>query len=131
MHGDRGDGPEPAAGSRGVPNGVEPSPDKGLPGDRVGPASPDRVTFRFRLAGRVQGVGFRYFVRHRALTLEIQGWVRNTPDGSVEAEATGPEQALAALEAELWKGPPGARVDRVERVKLPAPVENVGFEIVG
>jgi acylphosphatase len=46
------------------------------------------------IMGRVQGVGFRYFVEHKAIVCHISGWVKNTPDGSVEIEATGEPENL-------------------------------------
>ena len=60
------------------------------------------------VSGRVQGVGFRWFVRVRASRLGIAGWVRNRPDGSVEVAARGDADALATFERHLWAGPPGA-----------------------
>jgi acylphosphatase len=61
-------------------------------------------------AGRVQGVGFRWFVRERAQALGLAGWVRNEPDGTVRVVAEGPPAALDALAAALRAGPPGAVV---------------------
>lgn len=63
--------------------------------------------------GRVQGVGFRWFVRERARSLGLSGWVRNEPDGSVEVFAVGPDGELARLRHLLEQGPPAARVERV------------------
>ena len=64
--------------------------------------------------GRVQGVGFRWFVRERARELELSGWARNLPDGSVEIAASGAPQAISALRQLLQRGPDGARVTVVE-----------------
>lgn len=64
--------------------------------------------------GRVQGVGFRWFVRERARALGLTGWVRNTPDGAVEVLAFGNEDALDKLRNLLSLGPSGARVSEVE-----------------
>jgi acylphosphatase len=75
------------------------------------------TTSRFRVEGAVQGVGFRYFVRHRASALGLGGRVRNLADGSVEVVAQGAPKALADLEAALWRGPPLARVSRVVRTE--------------
>ncbi|MDO4285694.1 MAG: acylphosphatase [Eubacteriales bacterium] len=47
--------------------------------------------------GRVQGVGFRYYARHKAAQLALTGWVRNLPDGSVEMEVQGPEERIDEL----------------------------------
>jgi acylphosphatase len=63
--------------------------------------------------GRVQGVGFRWFVLEVARDLELSGWVANELDGSVRCVAEGPRPALEALLEELGRGPLGARVDRV------------------
>jgi acylphosphatase len=67
--------------------------------------------------GRVQGVGFRWFVYTEARRLDLAGWVRNNPDGSVELEAEGEAASLQRLRERVQKGPPAARVDRV--VELP------------
>jgi acylphosphatase len=64
--------------------------------------------------GRVQGVGFRYYVREHARALRIAGWVRNLPDGSVEVLAQGSQDAVERLRAALVAGPSGARVLSVE-----------------
>jgi acylphosphatase len=65
--------------------------------------------------GRVQMVGFRYFVVERARALGLSGWVRNGNDGAtVEVLAEGPEDALRRLEAALREGPRGARVDDLD-----------------
>jgi len=69
---------------------------------------------RFVVTGRVQGVGFRWFVRAEARPLEVSGWVRNRPDGAVEGEAEGREDAIDALLEVLQVGPPSAIVTNVE-----------------
>ncbi|MDF1502631.1 acylphosphatase [Roseisolibacter sp. H3M3-2] len=66
-----------------------------------------------RVEGRVQRVGFRWFVREEATRLGLAGWVRNLPDGAVEVAASGEPDALAALRAALARGPQGARVAAV------------------
>jgi len=63
--------------------------------------------------GRVQGVGFRWFVLDVARRLEVSGWVANEPDSSVRCVAEGPRPALEAFLLELARGPLNARVDRV------------------
>ena len=68
--------------------------------------------------GRVQGVGFRYFVVRRALELGLVGWVANEADGSVRCVAEGPPAALDTLEAALRGGPTGAIVDAVDAVRM-------------
>lgn len=70
--------------------------------------------------GRVQGVGFRYFVVRRALDLGLVGWVANAADGSVRCVAEGSAAAIAVLEAELRAGPMGAVVDEVDAVRMMA-----------
>lgn len=64
--------------------------------------------------GRVQGVGFRYFVVRRARALGLAGWVANQADGSVRCVAEGPSPVLERLLEVLRQGPPGSRVDRVD-----------------
>ena len=65
--------------------------------------------------GRVQGVGFRYYVRERARSLRLAGWVRNLPDGAVEVLARGERDALERLRSAILAGPPGARVTTVDQ----------------
>ena len=72
-----------------------------------------RVARRFVVSGRVQGVGFRYFTQDTARREGVTGWVRNLPDGRVEAIADADADAGSCLERALRTGPRGARVDRV------------------
>lgn len=74
------------------------------------------MTERRRLVvrGRVQGVGFRWFVRETARRCGLAGWVRNLADGSVELEASGPPDMLALLAEAVRAGPPGADVTSVD-----------------
>jgi acylphosphatase len=65
---------------------------------------------RYHARGRVQGVGFRYFVERAAVDLGLTGYVRNLDDGRVEVYAVGPDEALSELERRLWKGPAYADV---------------------
>jgi acylphosphatase len=65
------------------------------------------------VTGRVQGVGYREFVRRCALRLDVSGWVRNRTDGSVEALLQGAAANLDALLAEMRRGPPGSSVTRL------------------
>ena len=69
---------------------------------------------RFLVRGRVQGVGFRWFVEREAHILQLAGWVRNNPDGTVEVLAQGTRDQLAGLRSRLQEGPRAARVDDVE-----------------
>lgn len=71
-------------------------------------------TRHLRIHGRVQGVWFRESMRLEAERLNVTGWVRNTPDGAVEAVIQGPADAVEALIGWAHSGPPMARVDRVE-----------------
>ena len=71
-------------------------------------------TRRYTVTGRVQGVGFRWFVEHAAVQLGVAGWVRNRGDGSVEVLASGTREQLHKLYAELLKGPRASRVEKVE-----------------
>ena len=78
-----------------------------------------------RVTGRVQGVGFRWFVRERARRLGLAGWVRNLRDGSVEVAAAGDQGQLDLLVGELRRGPQGAAVEDVtpmaEAIEAPLP----------
>ncbi|MBS0338722.1 MAG: acylphosphatase [Proteobacteria bacterium] len=69
---------------------------------------------RLLVLGRVQGVGYRESMRLAALRSGCTGWVRNLPDGSVEALVQGPPESVAALIAWAGRGPPAARVDSVQ-----------------
>lgn len=71
------------------------------------------MVLHFLIQGRVQGVGFRWFVHREASELDLRGWVRNTEDGDVEVVAAGEAEDLADLRASLKRGPRGSRVDRV------------------
>jgi acylphosphatase len=68
---------------------------------------------RFIVRGRVQGVGFRWFVEREARMLGIAGWVRNNSDGSVEVLAVGTRDQLIGLRSKLQQGPRASRVDEV------------------
>jgi acylphosphatase len=72
-----------------------------------------RIARRFVINGRVQGVGFRWFTKDVALREGVTGWVRNLPDGRVEALVEGDEEAVTRVERALHTGPPGARVQTV------------------
>jgi acylphosphatase len=71
------------------------------------------MVLHFLIRGRVQGVGFRWFVHREASELGLRGWVRNTDTGDVELVAAGPPDDLNELRIELKKGSRGSRVDRV------------------
>lgn len=74
---------------------------------------------RWIVRGRVQGVGFRWFVGREAQRLGLVGFVRNLPDGTVEVVSEGADESLDALERVLERGPAMARVEGVERLHVP------------
>ena len=87
----------------------------------------------YLVKGRVQGVGFRWFVQREAAEIGLRGWVRNTDAGHVEIVAAGEPEELAELKTALHKGSRGSRVDAVLEDEL---VESEGsqlgpFEIEG
>ncbi|MEO5362436.1 MAG: acylphosphatase [Magnetococcus sp. DMHC-8] len=84
---------------------------------------------RLHIFGRVQGVYYRVSTQQEAERLGVTGWVKNRPDGSVEAEAHGPPSAVTALIAWCQHGPPGARVERVEVTDCP-PADYPNWTIV-
>ena len=79
--------------------------------------------------GRVQGVGFRYFVEEEAIMLDLKGWVRNRWDGTVEVVAEGERQALEKFLAALRRGPRASSVSDVQVVWLPATGEFHSFTV--
>lgn len=86
----------------------------------------DVVRRRAVVRGRVQGVGFRFSTEGEADRLGLAGWVRNLPDGSVEVEAEGTPEAVAALVAWLHEGPVGSEVEGVD-VTDATPTGEAGF----
>ncbi len=86
---------------------------------------------RFVVRGRVQGVGFRWYVEREAGTLGIAGWVRNNFDGSVEVLSMGTREQLAQLRSRLRAGPRAARVDDVEEAEAPPVPGLKSFRIEG
>ncbi len=80
----------------------------------AGADEPAEAALRLRIAGRVQGVGYRAWVAEQARALGLAGFVRNRLDGTVELVARGPREALDALAAACRFGPPAARVDRID-----------------
>ena len=91
------------------------------------------MVVHFLIRGRVQGVGFRWFVHREASELGLRGWVRNTDAGEVEVVAAGDAAMIAELRVELRKGSRGSRVDAViEHELTDAEGESLGaFEIEG
>ena len=88
-----------------------------------------RLTRRYLVTGRVQGVGFRYFAADCARREGLHGTVRNLPDGRVEAVADGDLESLSRFEAALWRGPSRARVDDVVSEDRPPLGRAEGFAI--
>jgi acylphosphatase len=103
----------------------------GAAGGSGGPADPVRAAVFARVEGRVQGVGFRYSCICEGRRLGLSGWVRNSPDGSVEVWAEGPAAKLDVLIAWLRHGPPYARVDRLDYEKRPPLGVYHGFTVEG
>jgi acylphosphatase len=77
-----------------------------------------QAAVRWLISGRVQGVGFRWFVARHAHAQGLAGWTRNLPDGRVEVVASGDPEALRTLEARLRSGPPSAIVEHVEKLEI-------------
>ncbi len=94
-------------------------------------ASTEKHARRFLVRGRVQGVGFRWFVEREAHILQVAGWVRNNPDGTVEVLAQGTREQLAGLRSRLLEGPRASRVDDVEVSDAEAEPGLLSFQIRG
>jgi acylphosphatase len=84
--------------------------------------------YRYLVRGRVQGVGYRYFVLRQADALGVTGFARNRADGAVEVVAEGTDDALAGLEGRLREGPAFAEVTGVERETI-EPRGDAGFHV--
>lgn len=96
-------------------------------------AMPDDHAIRvYRVTGRVQGVGYRWWTRREAEALGLRGTVRNCEDGSVEVVASGAANDLERLRRILEEGPPGARVTAVTEEPLTGAAVRIpaGFEIL-
>jgi acylphosphatase len=91
-------------------------------GSRAGEATVGSGVARIEatIRGRVQGVGFRYFVMRRAHDLGLRGWVANVADGSVQCVAEGPQESLDALVDAVHRGPTGSIVEEVSVVSMAA-----------
>ena len=77
------------------------------------------TTLKYTIRGKVQGVGFRWFVARNATRLRVMGYARNLPDGSVEVVAVAPDvTVLAEFEALIGRGPEFAQVSRVEKAEV-------------
>ncbi len=88
----------------------------------------ERIHAHTLISGHVQGVGYRFSTRDAATRLGLQGWVRNLPDGRVEAVFEGDRNQIEKMLRWCYQGPPGARVQDV-KVGYAAPEGLRGFEI--
>jgi acylphosphatase len=86
---------------------------------------------RYLVKGRVQGVGYRWYVEREANLLGLRGWVRNNLDGAVEVLAIGGREQLATLRRKLQEGPRASRVDTVEELPAQASPDIKSFRIEG
>jgi acylphosphatase len=87
------------------------------------------VQFEIKITGRVQGVGFRYFVQKRASEFNIKGWVKNTRDGGVLVMAQGYEKDVETFLEHLRIGPSMARVRKLEKSQMPDLEDFTDFRI--
>lgn len=97
---------------------------------RGGSTAPEEAR-RYVVKGRVQGVGFRWFVEREANQLGLRGWVRNNLDGAVEVLAVGTREQLSVLRRKLQEGPRASRVDTVEELPAQAGPDLKSFRIEG
>jgi acylphosphatase len=87
------------------------------------------IARRYVIAGRVQGVGFRFFAEGAALREGVHGWVRNLPDGRVEVRIEGDAEAVERVEAALRRGPPSSHVNEVTVEEQAPDGRAAGFSI--
>ena len=90
----------------------------------------DLQTRRYVISGRVQGVGFRWFVEREAAQTGVTGWVRNCINGDVEVMATGTSEQQRSLRQKLQQGPRASRVDHVSESSA-EPLNTTSFRIEG
>jgi acylphosphatase len=90
----------------------------------------DLVAAQILVSGHVQGVWYRAFTQESAAGLELSGWVRNLPDGRVEAFAEGPRSRIDELLARLRVGPPRAKVTEVSVTWTQATRHSTGFAVL-
>ena len=86
-----------------------------------------RLARQYVIRGRVQGVGFRFFVNRAAAVEGLHGWVRNLADGRVEIHAEGECDALERFERRVRQGPPASRVDDIDTTDIGATGHDTGF----
>ena len=89
------------------------------------------VARQYRIRGRVQGVGYRYFAQRIALRLGVRGWVRNLPNGDVEVYAEADSAILGSFREELERGPSSSGVDAVTEEAAARTDRFSSFEIRG
>jgi len=94
------------------------------------PFMPELETRRYVVSGRVQGVGFRWFVEREAAQIGVTGWVRNRDNGDVEVMATGTREQHSSLRQRLQRGPRASRVDHVGESQAPL-LQAPSFRIEG
>jgi acylphosphatase len=89
-----------------------------------------KIRYFASAAGRVQGVGFRYFVQTNAMELDITGWVRNMDDGTVTMEIQGTDEQIEKLIGRIKKGSTFIKVKNMELTKLEAIEQTEKFDIL-
>lgn len=89
----------------------------------------EKARVNVEVYGRVQGVGYRYFVQSQARRFGLSGWVRNRRDGGVELEAEGTRVALEQFLQAIHRGPTAARVERIHAIWGPYTGQYDGFEV--
>jgi acylphosphatase len=87
------------------------------------------VARHYKIRGRVQGVGYRYFARRTAERLSIRGFVRNLPNGEVEVHAEADSETLQEFRAELERGPDSSRVSEIVETTTTITGRYSSFEI--
>src|SRR3954462_8607781 len=114
---------------RAHPRHARARPAASLGGGRVARAGRAAARPDATITGRVQGVGFRYFVLREAMALGLTGWVANTSGGAVRGGVEGSRGSLDSLEERLHDGPPSADVERVSVAWMPATGRFASFEV--
>jgi acylphosphatase len=89
----------------------------------VGVSDDHPAAVRWTVVGRVQGVGFRWFVREQARRWGLAGWVKNHDDGTVEIAASGPPESIEGLRSAVRRGPPGSLVTDVRDAPNAGPTD--------
>jgi acylphosphatase len=88
-----------------------------------------RLARVYLVSGRVQGVGFRWFIQEAATVEGLHGWVRNLSDGRVEIRAEGDAEALDRFEGKVYVGPRGSRVEEIDTTDVGASGHDTGFTV--